>query len=101
MNEELIHELAIKAGFKKYDGELYSPYIEGYDLNGELEEFAERIIKECLDVVDRIKNDPLTDIGTFYKMHGSNITAKDWMVAVVEDVEREIKKQFGVEYEQL
>ena len=96
MNEELIHELAIKAGFKKYDGDLYSPYIEGYDLNGELEEFAEHIIKECLDAVNRIKNDPLTDMGAFNKMQGSTITAKDWMVAVVEDVEREIKKQFGV-----
>ena len=52
MNEELIHELAIKAGFKKYDGELYSPYIEGYDLNGELEKFAEMIIKEVFEVAD-------------------------------------------------
>ena len=53
MNEELIHELAIKAGFKKYDGDLYSPYIEGYELNGELEEFAELIVKHCIIELER------------------------------------------------
>ena len=37
-----IQEFAIQSGFKKYDKDdgLYSPYIEGYELNGELEEFA-------------------------------------------------------------
>jgi len=49
MNKQ-IQELAIKSGFKKYDKDdgLYSPYIEGYELNGELEEFAQLIVEECL-----------------------------------------------------
>ena len=83
MNEELIHELAIKAGFKKYDGELYSPYIEGYDLNGELEEFAERIIKECMNRISKwntfiIENDIV---------HHSNIA---------DDINEDLRKHFGV-----
>ena len=53
--KELIQELAIKSGFKKYknDDGLYSPYIEGYDLNDEIEEFAEHIIKECMNRVSK------------------------------------------------
>jgi hypothetical protein len=49
MNER-IKELAIKSGFKKYknDDGLYSPYIEGYDIDDELEAFAELIVQECV-----------------------------------------------------
>ena len=83
MNEELIHELAIKAGFKKYDGELYSPYIEGYELNGEIEEFAEHIIKECMDRVSKW--------GTFIiedgVIHHSNIA---------DDINKDLREHFGV-----
>jgi hypothetical protein len=52
MMNERIKELAIKSGFKKYknDDGLYSPYIEGYDIDDELEEFAELIIKECAGI---------------------------------------------------
>jgi hypothetical protein len=83
MNEELIHELAIKAGFKKYDGELYSPYIEGYELNGEIEEFAEHIIKECMNRISKW--------GTFIVeddvIHHSNIA---------DDINEDLRKHFGV-----
>lgn len=86
MNEELIQELAIKAGFKKYDKDdgLYSPYIEGYELNGELEEFAEQIIKECMNRISKwntfiIENDIV---------HHSNIA---------DDINKDLRKHFGVE----
>ena len=53
--KELIQELAIKSGFKKYknDDGLYSPYVEGESLNDELQEFAELIAKDCLIEVQR------------------------------------------------
>jgi hypothetical protein len=53
MNER-IEELAIQSGFKKYknDDGLYSPYIEGEEINDELQEFAELIINECLKCFD-------------------------------------------------
>ena len=56
MMNERIKELAIKSGFKKYknDDGLYSPYIEGYDIDDELEEFAELIIKEVLAVQEQL-----------------------------------------------
>jgi hypothetical protein len=58
--KELVEELAIKSGFKKYknDDGLYSPYIEGYDLNDELEEFAELIIKECIAICEQTHDTP-------------------------------------------
>jgi hypothetical protein len=83
MNEELIHELAIKAGFKKYDGELYSPYIEGYDLNGELEEFAEYIIKECMNRISKWNTFIIEDD----IIHHSNIA---------DDINEDLRKHFGV-----
>ena len=108
MNEKIkeIIERTVKTTLLEFATEYVTVSIESEELGEKTvqripiefcERFAELIVKECLDAVNRIKNDPLTDIGTFYKMHGSTITAKDWMVAVVEDVEREIKKQFGVE----
>jgi hypothetical protein len=83
MNEKLIHELAIKAGFIKYDGELYSPYIEGYDLNGELEEFAEHIIKECMNRISKWN----TFIVEAEKVHRSNIA---------DDINKDLREHFGV-----
>jgi len=50
MNER-IKEFAVKAGFANYDGtSLYSPYIEGMELNDELQEFAELIVRECAEI---------------------------------------------------
>jgi len=70
MNER-IKELAIKSGFKKYDKDdgLYSPYIEGYELNDELEEFAEHIIKECIKVADDNFNKGFCPVGDYIKQH--------------------------------
>lgn len=51
MMNDRIKELAMQSGFKQYDGSnLYSP-IEGIKLNDELEEFANLIIKECIDTM--------------------------------------------------
>jgi len=70
-----IKELALKAGFKNYDGtSLYSPYIEGMELNDELREFAELIIQECCGIV--LKN---TNLHTYHR------------------VKYEIRNHFGVE----
>jgi len=85
MNEELIHELAIKAGFKKYDKDdgLYSPYIEGYELNGVLEEFAEQIIKECMNRVSKWNTFIVEDD----IIHRSNIA---------DYINKDLREHFGV-----
>ena len=81
----LIEELAIQSGFKKYkDDDLYSPYIEGEPLNDELQEFAELIIKECMNRVSKwntfiVENDIV---------HHSNIA---------DDINEDLRKHFGVE----
>ena len=44
-----------------------------------------KAIMKCIDIVERIKNDTLT-VGE----------GKRWMVAICEDIQQEIKKEFGV-----
>ena len=48
--------------------------------------YKEQAIKKCIDIVERIKNDPLT-VGD----------GKRWMVAICEDIQKAIKNEFGVE----
>jgi len=85
MNER-IQELAIQSGFKKYknDDGLYSPYIEGYDLNDEIEEFAEHIIKECMNRVSKW-NTLIIENGM---IHHSNIA---------DHINKDLREHFGVE----
>jgi predicted RNase H-like nuclease (RuvC/YqgF family) len=47
--------------------------------------YREQAIKKCVDIVEQIKNDPLT-VGD----------GKRWMVAICEDIQRAIKNEFGV-----
>ena len=47
--------------------------------------YREQAIKKCIDIVEQIKNDPLTA--------GDG---KRWMVAICEDIQRAIKNEFGV-----
>lgn len=46
----------------------------------------------CLDIAEGIKNDPLTSCGLHYKIQNSNLTARDFMVAVVEDIMDKIRQ---------
>lgn len=85
MNER-IKELAIQSGFKHYDKDdgLYSPYIEGEELNDELQEFAEQIIKECMNRVSKWNTFIIEDD----IIHHSNIA---------DDINEDLRKHFGVE----
>ena len=59
-----------------------------YDLEMEKNDakwYREQAIEKCIDIVERIKNDPLT--------RGE---CKRWMVAICEDIQQVIKKEFGV-----
>jgi len=85
MNER-IQELAIQSGFSKYknDDGIYSPYIEGEWLNDELQEFAELIVKDCVDIMgQQIYN---TSMLTSYPPKSSAI----W------DARNEIFKKYGI-----
>lgn len=59
-----------------------------YDLEMEKKDakwYKEQAIEKCIDIVERIKNDPLTA--------GDG---KRWMVAICEDIQKAIKYEFGV-----
>jgi hypothetical protein len=91
MNNDLIEKLAIKSGFKKYDKDdgLYSPYIEGVELNDELQEFAEHIIQECIE-----------KITTYNLIPGHSAKWEDIYdihARLLQDLGEELKEHFGVE----
>ena len=47
---------------------------------------------DCLDAVNKIKTDALTDVAVHQRIaHTTTLTAKDFMIAIAEDIEREIK----------
>lgn len=59
-----------------------------YDLEMEKKDakwYREQAINKCIDIVELIKNDPL-----------SNAYCKNWMDATCEDIQRAIKKEFGI-----
>lgn len=61
-----------------------------YDLEMEKKDakwYREQAINKCIDIVELIKNDPLTS--------GDGI-CKNWMVAICEDIQKAIKNEFGV-----
>ena len=57
-----------------------------YD-NADLVEY--QTARECTEIVNRIKNDSLT-------MAVRDINSKQWMAAICEDIESEIKKEFNL-----
>jgi len=42
--------------------------------------------RECVEIINKIKNEPLTTVSTH----------REWMVAICEDIEKEIKKEFNL-----
>ena len=59
-----------------------------YDLEMEKKDakwYKEQAIEKCIDIVEKIKNDPLT-----------SGDGKRWMVAICEDIQKTIKNEFGV-----
>jgi hypothetical protein len=66
------------------------------NINDQLDAYTELVIKECVKAIQRTKNDPLTELAAFHRVEHTNTTAKDYMIAIAEDIEREIKKHFGV-----
>lgn len=96
MNErwnELIKQAIQEVGFESRS-----------DKEETLKRYAELIVKDCLETANRIKNDPLTHLASHYKIqYGNtqlhNTTVKEWIIAAVEDIERDIRKKFGVDNE--
>jgi len=56
-----------------------------------LEAVLREAYKDCLNAVEKVKSDPFTELGVHHKGKWGDTTARDWMVAFAEDVEREIK----------
>lgn len=48
---------------------------------------------DCLNAVEKVKSDPFTELGKHHKSRWGDTTARDWMIAFAEDVEREIKSR--------
>jgi hypothetical protein len=49
--------------------------------------------KDCINAVDTIVNDGMTEPAKFAKIQYSGFTAYDYMIAMAEDIKDEIKKR--------
>ena len=49
--------------------------------------------KDCIDAVDTIVNDGMTEPAKFAKIQYSGFTAYNYMIAMAEDIKDEIKKR--------
>ena len=58
-----------------------------------LREALKNAYSDAIDAVNKIKTDSLTHIGRYRKIEHSRFTAEDYMVAIAEDIEREIKSR--------
>jgi hypothetical protein len=57
---------------------------------GRLREASKKAYQDSLDAVEKIKSDVFTDLGKHHKSAFGSATAKDWMIAIAEDIQREI-----------
>ena len=56
-----------------------------------LREALKNAYSDAIDAVNKIKTDSITQIGRHQKIEHSRFTAEDYMIAIAEDIEREIK----------
>ena len=89
MNKRML-KLADKAGFSVENKRVFVDTFD--DINNELDAYTKLVIKECLKAVERIRDDPFTQMAANHRFENiSNTTVKDWMIAMANDIEREIK----------
>ena len=100
MTDDLVKRLLIAADRADtvFDPDFASPWREAAACieqqkkrNKELEAALRGAYKDCLNAVEKVKSDPFTELGVHHKGKWGDTTARDWMVAFAEDVEREIK----------
>ena len=51
----------------------------------------------CREEVEKIKTDPYTEFAKHHVIQYSSITARDWMIAMAEDIDRAIKSRAAME----
>jgi len=60
------------------------------DLNDMLRDELDEAYTKAAEIARGVKDDSLTENAEQYRIKGSRFTAKDWMVAQAEDIERAI-----------
>ena len=58
-----------------------------------LREALRNAYSDAIDAVNKIKIDSITQMGRHQKIEKSRFTAEDYMIAIAEDIEREIKSR--------
>jgi len=101
MNTKEAIEAVIREDVSGWGGELIGVDRAAEYIAGVIDEKCARIEQleaelrdaygDCLDAVNKIKTDGFTQMGAFRKIEYSTSTAKDFMIAMAEDIEREIK----------
>jgi hypothetical protein len=78
-----------------FDGRLYVLAVDAVRMQDRIDQLEAALrdaYGDSLDAVNKIKTDALTDVAAHQRIaHTTTLTAKDFMVAMAEDIEREIK----------
>ena len=93
MTDDLVKRLRSPANvFYEYAADNGGLLKEAADRIEALEAALRDVYSDCLDAVSKIKSDIYTDLAVHSKIaHTTTLTAKDYMIAMAEDIEREIK----------
>ena len=90
MTDDLVKRLQEEADC--YRGKTQACLLDAKDRIKQLETELRNVYGDCLDAVNKIKTDALTDVAVHQRIaHTTTLTAKDFMIAIAEDIEREIK----------
>ncbi len=53
--------------------------------------------ENCREEVEKVRRDPLTELAKHQVIQDSIITARDWMIAMAEDIDRAIQARAALE----
>ncbi len=102
MSNDLVKRLRAACVLHPVYGKCTTTAVE-YD---DLKEAADRIealeaklkaaYANCCEEVEKVKTDPLTELAKHQVIQNSIITARDWMIAMAEDIDKAIKAKMAV-----
>ena len=89
MTDDLVERLRAVDVSWSYEGELCACAADRIE---KLESALRIVYEDCINAVNKIKTDAITVAAAHHKIaYTKTLTAEDFMVAIAEDIEREIK----------
>jgi hypothetical protein len=93
MSNDLVKRLRDYAG----DVGHYATMKEAADRIEALEAELKAAYANCREEVEKVKTDPLTELARHCIIQYSSMTARDWMIAMAEDIDKAIQARAALE----